>query len=110
MTAVPAGDKARGDARGRQADSPHQIPLRGWKDVLVRTVREFQEDQISTAAAAAAFYAWLALIPAAIGAITVYGLVASPDQIATQIDELTTSLSSDVKSVITDPITPTCSA
>ncbi|MFI5956661.1 YihY/virulence factor BrkB family protein [Cryptosporangium sp. NPDC051539] len=101
MTAVSAD----GNTRGRQAASPRQIPARGWKDVLIRTIREFKDDQISTAAAAAAFYAWLALIPAAIGAITVYGLVASPDQIANQIDELTASLSADVKSVITDPIT-----
>ncbi|MFG1928389.1 YihY/virulence factor BrkB family protein [Cryptosporangium sp. NPDC048952] len=107
MTAVSAGSSA---ARGRQADSPSQIPLRGWKDVLVRTVREFKDDQISNAAAAAAFYAWLALIPAAIGAITVYGLVASPEQIATQIDELTASLSADVKQVITDPITAATNA
>ncbi|WP_035857397.1 YihY/virulence factor BrkB family protein [Cryptosporangium arvum] len=107
MTAVPAGSSA---ARGRQANSPRQIPLRGWKDVLVRTVREFKDDQISTAAAAAAFYAWLALIPAAIGAITMYGLVASPDVIAGQIDELTASLSSDVKQVITDPITAATNA
>ncbi|GAA0282362.1 YihY/virulence factor BrkB family protein [Cryptosporangium japonicum] len=107
MTAVPAGSSA---ARGRQANSPREIPLRGWKDVLVRTVREFKDDQISTAAAAAAFYAWLALIPAAIGAITMYGLVASPDVIAGQIDELTASLSSDVKSVITDPITAATNA
>jgi len=111
MTAVPAGGSARGsDARGRQADSPAQIPARGWKDVLVRTVREFKEDQISTAAAAAAFYAWLALIPAAIGAITVYGLVASPEQITTQIEQLTQSFSQDVRSVIADPITSATSA
>jgi len=106
MTAMTAG----GAARGRRAEAPHQIPARGWKDVLVRTIREFKDDQISTAAAAAAFYAWLALIPAAIGAINVYGLVASPKQIRGQIDQLTTSFSSDVKSVITDPITSATNA
>jgi membrane protein len=46
--------------RGREAEAPHQIPARGWKDVLVRTVKEFKDDDIPTAAAAAAFYAWLA--------------------------------------------------
>ncbi|SHN38911.1 membrane protein [Cryptosporangium aurantiacum] len=97
-------------SRGREASTPRQIPARGWKDVLVRTVKEFKDDDIPTAAAAAAFYAWLALIPAAIGAITMYGLVASPDQIANQIDELTASLSADVKSVITDPISSATNA
>ena len=101
---------ADGAARGRQAEAPQQIPARGWKDVLVRTVREFKDDQISTAAAAAAFYAWLALIPAAIGAITVYGLVASAKQITSQIDQLTNSFSADVKSVIADPITSAATA
>lgn len=101
MSATTAG----GAARGRQAESPRQLPARGWKDVLVRTVREFKDDQISTVAAAAAFYAWLALIPAVIGAITVYGLVASSKQITSQIDQLTNSFSADVKSVIADPIT-----
>jgi membrane protein len=62
--------------RGRQADSPHEIPPRGWKDILIRTWKEFREDQIPLVAAGVTFYALLALFPALAAFVGLYGLVA----------------------------------
>jgi membrane protein len=90
--------------RGRQAETPRGLRSRGWKDVLVRTLQEVKSDDLPMAAAAAAFYAWLALIPAGIAVITLYGLVASPAQVRTHINELTASLSPDVAKVISQPL------
>ena len=86
------------------AKRPSQLPKRGWKDVLVRTFREFKADQVPILAAAAAFYAWLALLPAIIAAVSLYGLLASPDQVSRQIEELTKSLSDDVANTLRQPV------
>ena len=79
----------RGDEadRGREADTPTEIPPRGWKDVLVRTKIEAKQDRVTTLAAAVAFYALLALAPALIALISIYGLVADPTTIERQAND-----------------------
>lgn len=66
--------------RGRGARSPAQIPVRGWKDILIRTQREFTEDQIPMIAAGMAFYALLALFPTLGAMVALYGLFADVAQ------------------------------
>jgi membrane protein len=100
-----AGNEGPGsDPRGRHAERPRDLPKRGWKDVAVRTVREFKQDNASMVAAAAAFYAWLALLPAILAAIMLYGLLASPDQVTRHIEQLTENLSDDVASTLRQPV------
>jgi membrane protein len=91
-------------ARGREADKPSDVPPRGWMDIIKRTFAEMKEDNIPVVAAGCAFYAWVALIPGLIALITIYGLVASPEQVSEQIGELTQSLSDDTANVISQPI------
>jgi len=62
--------------RGRDADSPQEIPARGWKDIVLRTWREFREDQIPMIAAGVTFYILLALFPGIGAFVALYGLVA----------------------------------
>ena len=62
--------------RGRQARSPREIPARGWKDILLRTRTEFQEDQIPMIAAGVTFYTLLAFFPALGAFVALYGLFA----------------------------------
>ncbi|HEY8571188.1 YihY/virulence factor BrkB family protein [Phenylobacterium sp.] len=62
--------------RGREATSPRQIPARGWKDILLRTKTEFQEDQIPMIAAGVTFYTLLAFFPALGAFVALYGLFA----------------------------------
>ena len=50
--------------RGRSADTPSEIPVRGWKDILVRTYGEIGEDRVIAIAAGVAFYVLLAIFPA----------------------------------------------
>jgi membrane protein len=65
---------------------------------------EIKDDNVALLAAGVAFYFWVALIPAIIGAVMIYGLVADPQQITSQIESLLSSLSSEAQSVISDPI------
>lgn len=90
--------------RGREADKPSELPKQGWLDIAKRVSAEMKEDNLPVVAAGCAFYAWVALIPALIALITIYGLVASPEQVTRQIDQVTQSLSEDTANVISEPI------
>lgn len=62
--------------RGRTARSPWQIPLKGWKDILIRTYKEFNEDQLPMIAAGVSFYTLLAIFPGLAAFVALYGLFA----------------------------------
>src|SRR5688572_6532360 len=63
--------RAQEPGRGRQADTPLEVPPPGWKDILLRTKREMAEDQLSLVAAGVAFYFMLALFPALLAIVAV---------------------------------------
>ena len=76
--------------RGRHADSPAQIPARGWWDILKRTFNEVSEDRVLTEAAGITFYSLLALFPAVAAMVSIYGLFAEPATIAQNLEVLGT--------------------
>lgn len=73
------------DSRGRQANKPTQIPARGWWDIAMRVKDELNKDNVSIIAAGLALYALLAVFPALGATVSVYGLFASPEQMAQHI-------------------------
>ena len=85
---------------GSHADSPWQVPARGWRQVLRRALRESQQDGISLLAAGVAFYGFLALFPTLIALVTLVGLVADPRMIAEQMQSLTEGLPAAVRELI----------
>jgi membrane protein len=62
--------------RGRDANAPQQIPARGWTDILWRTWKEYNEDQIPRVAGAVTFFGLLALFPGMAAFVAFYGLFA----------------------------------
>ena len=62
--------------RGRRARAPTQIPWRGWKDIVVRTYHEIQDDRLLALAAGVAFYSLVALFPALAAGVSFYALFA----------------------------------
>lgn len=60
--------------RGREAVAPSQIPPRGWRDILWRTLVSFNANQLTSSAAATTFYSLLALFPAITAFVSLYGL------------------------------------
>jgi membrane protein len=87
-------NRSNGDAAGREADRPSEIPPRGWFAILRRVKAEVKEDNVTLLAAGVAFYAMLAIFPAIIAVVTVYGMVADPAQVQTQVGEFAKSLPS----------------
>jgi membrane protein len=63
--------------RGRHAETPWQIPLRGWNDILWRTYQQIGEDRLLAVAAGVVFYGLLALFPAITALVSLYGLFAN---------------------------------
>ncbi len=73
------------EGRGREAERPVELPLRGWKDILFRFAGEFVRDRITLIAAGVTFYLLLALFPALAAFVSLYGFVADPVTVADQI-------------------------
>jgi membrane protein len=74
--------------RGRGAETPKDIPKRGWRDILMRVKRQMAEDRLSIVAAGVAFYALLAVFPALIALVALYGLAFDPKQVSEQVAAL----------------------
>ncbi len=101
------GDQQSDEARrlpGSDASKPTQITAHGWKEVLRRTKQQVKDDNVPLLSAGVAFYVFIALFPALIAAVTVYGLVADPQQVEEQITGLTEALPSDSAELITSQL------
>jgi membrane protein len=90
-----------GDAAGREAERPSEIPPRGWLAILKRVKAEVKEDNVPLLAAGVAFYAMLAIFPAIIAVVTVYGMVADPNQIESQVAEFAKGLPEGAAQLLT---------
>ena len=92
------------DGRGRQAERPQQIPPKGWKDIALRVKTEVKQDQVGLLAAGVAFYTLLSLFPAIIAAVSIYGLVADPETVRSQLERLTLLLSPETAKLLGEQI------
>lgn len=71
--------------RGRQAESPADVPAPGWRDVAMRTWKEALDDRLFANAAAVAFYMLLSLVPALAVMVSLYGLFADRAHMSEQL-------------------------
>src|SRR5205807_1471456 len=71
--------------RGRKATTPAHVPWQGWKDILVRTFNEIQNDRLMAVAGGVVFYSLLSLFPAIAAGVSSYALFFNPDSIARQV-------------------------
>jgi membrane protein len=97
-------ERESGEAAGRRAERPSEIPPRGWFAILGRVKAEVKEDNVTLLAAGVAFYAMLAIFPAIIAVVTVYGMVADPNQVESQVGEFAKSLPSGADELLTEQL------
>jgi membrane protein len=106
--ATPSGRAGSGSGKGsppgRDASTPTQVPAAGWKEILKRTKQQINEDNVALMAAGVAFYIFIALFPALIAAVTIYGLVSDPAEVEQQVAEFAGALPSDTAELIEEQL------
>jgi membrane protein len=96
---------SRGDARGREADAPSEVPKRGWLDILTRTKNEIAQDNLSIVAAGVAFYCFLAFVPALGAVIGVYAWVSDPAQVSSHLESLAQVMPEQIMPMLREQMT-----
>ena len=92
------------NAHGRQATRPREVPARGWLDVLKRTRQGIRDTNASIVAAGVAFYGFLALVPALIAVVAIYGLVANPADVKDQITSFASAAPRDAQRLLSNQL------
>jgi membrane protein len=97
--------RARELGRGRQANMPEQIPLRGWWDVLWRVFWSISKDRILSTSGGVAFFALLAVFPGIAAIVSLYGLFADASTMGTHLSLLSGFLPGGALQLIAEQIT-----
>ncbi len=97
-----AVDRPDAAARGLHAQSPTEVPARGWMEVLWRVKDEISRDNMSIVAAGCAFYALLALFPAITAMVSTYGLIADPADVERHMQSLEGVVPGEAFAIIRD--------
>jgi membrane protein len=96
----PQGAPSPEELPGISAEKPTQIPWKGWKQILKRSWAENKADNMPIIGGGVAFFGFLAIFPALIALISLYGLVASPETVARQVEDISAQLPSDASRLI----------
>jgi membrane protein len=96
----PKGAPSEQVLPGVGAEKPTQIPLKGWKQIVKRAWAENKADNMPIIAGGVAFFGFLAIFPAMIAMISLYGLVASPETVARQVADLSAQLPDEAAKLI----------
>jgi membrane protein len=94
-----------GQDRGRDADAPWQIPVRGWADILHRAWKGTTERNLSLVAAGVTYYLLVAVFPGMAALVSVYGLVANPADVGISVQSLSGMLPSSAVAMVSDELT-----
>ena len=89
---------------GTEADKPSDIPAEGWKQIAKRAWKESKADNVPMLAGGVAFFGFLALFPALIATITIYGLLVSPSKARSQVNQYASALPSDSRKVLSNQL------
>ena len=78
--------------RGRLAEAPVGIPVKGWQDICWRVAHSVIDDHVFALAGGVAYYALLAVFPALAMMVSLYGLFVDPAKISDHLVLLTNIL------------------
>jgi membrane protein len=89
---------------GSGARKPTEIPATGWWQIVRRAFAEGSKDNVSMLAGGVAFFGFLAIFPALIALVSLYGLVADPEQAAQTLQSVTAGLPDATKPLVADQL------
>lgn len=98
-------DPGAEDRPGSDADVPTEVPLQGWKQILLRVKDETKADNVPLLGAGVAFYSLLAIVPALVALVSIYGLVASPADVQRQISDSLSAAPAEVRNLLQQQLT-----
>jgi membrane protein len=101
----PPGAPSERELPGIHAEKPTQIPWRGWKQIVKRAWAEHKADNMPIIGGGVAFFGFLSIFPGLIALISIYGLVASPETVTQQIEDLSTQLPDEAAQLIGEQMT-----
>jgi membrane protein len=88
----------------QKPDDPSDLPGRSWFAILKRTVKEFQDDDLSDWAAALTYYGVMSLFPMLVVLVALLGVVGQESTINTVTDSLRTAGLGDVAKNVEGPL------
>ncbi len=90
---------------GESADTPADIPARGWKEIASRVWTQIGEDRVIAVAAGVTFYSLLAIFPMITALVSIYGFVADPVTINEHLGAMASMLPGGALDVIGEQVT-----
>jgi membrane protein len=84
---------------------PTDLPKRSWKAILKRTVKEFQDDNLTDWAAALTYYGVLSLFPMLIALVAVLGIFGQQSSVTALLDSFREAGLASVAENIEEPLT-----
>lgn len=100
----PPGAPSPAELPGIHAEKPTDIPWRGWKQIVKRAWAENKADNMPIIAGGVAFFGFLSIFPALIALLSLYGLVATPETVARQVEDLSAQLPDAAAQIITEQL------
>ncbi|SFT50474.1 membrane protein [Geodermatophilus amargosae] len=92
------------------AGSPHRMSARDWRRVLRRVGAQVLGERLMVQASAVAFFAVLSLAPVLVTAVSVYGVVNTPEEALEELSGLVRMLPPDLQSLVADQLTSIAAA
>lgn len=99
-----ANKHRRVDKHGHRANSPWELPGGAWKAIFARTWKRTWQDNVGLVAAGVTYYGFLALVPLIGIIVLVYGFVADPATVVSNVRAITVILPPDVAALIADQL------
>ncbi len=90
---------------GHHAETPKQIPAKGWWQIAKRVFAGITNDRILANAAGVTFYTLLAIFPAIATLVSLYGLIADPRTIASNLSVMSGVLPGGGMQILHDQVT-----
>jgi membrane protein len=100
----PAGSPSERELPGIEAEKPSEIPWAGWKQIVKRAWAEHKADNMPIIAGGVAFFGFLSIFPALIALLYLYGLVATPETVARQVEDLSAQLPDAAAEIIEEQL------
>lgn len=84
--------------------NPFHIPFSGWKSIVLRIKDEISRDNVPIVSAGIAFFTFLAIFPALMALISIYGLAVNAQQVETQLSNLANMMPEQAFSILQQQI------